>query len=319
MEAKYEIAHIVGENNEFLQALETACKISPTEASVLITGESGTGKELIAEAIHLNSQRRNAPFVKVNLAGISASLFESEMFGHVKGAFTDAKADRVGRFELAHGGTIFLDEIGDLDLNSQVKLLRVLQERRFERLGSSQTIDADFRLIAATNRDLEDMVSRAEFREDLYYRINLIRIKIPALRDRRDDIPRLINSYLNNLKSIYQRPHLRMQKAAMQKLAKINWPGNVRELKNLVERSVLINRSDQIELDEVMDLIDSSPKRRDTVALPDIGSMTLEEMERSMIEKALDFHEGNISKVARSLGLSRAALYRRLEKFGLEP
>ena len=218
LESSYDIDHIIGENDEFLQALETACKVSLTEASILITGESGTGKELIAESVHVNSKRRNGPFVKVNLAGISATLFESEMFGHVKGAFTDAKADRVGRFELAHSGTIFLDEIGDLDLNSQVKLLRVLQDRSFERLGSSQTINADFRLICATNRNLEEMVSRGEFREDLYYRINLIRIKIPALRDRPDDISRLIENYLDKLKTIYQRPQLKIDNKAGKKI-----------------------------------------------------------------------------------------------------
>ncbi|MCB0277951.1 MAG: sigma-54-dependent Fis family transcriptional regulator [Calditrichaeota bacterium] len=312
----YVIDHIVGEDPDFLKALETACRVSATDAPVLITGESGTGKELIAEAIHLNSERKNGPFIKVNLGGISSALFESEMFGHKKGAFTDAKADRVGRFEMADRGTIFLDEIGDLDLNSQVKLLRVLQDRSFEVLGSSHTKAVDFRVVCATNRNLAEMVSRAEFREDLFYRINLITVRLPALRERKKDIPLFIRFYLDNLKRIYRRTELSIDQKSVNYLTDLHWSGNIRELKNLVERTVLISNKDHLTVDDFNHTV-IPEKRKESGQLPAVGTMTLDEIELSMIEKALDFHDQNISKVAKSLGLSRAALYRRLEKYGI--
>ena len=215
-----------------------------TDASILIMGESGTGKELIAEAIHQNSLRANKPFIKVNLGGISTSLFESEMFGHVRGAFTDARFDRVGRFEMANKGTIFLDEIGDLDAGSQVKLLRVLQDRTYEVLGSSRTKTVDVRVVCATNRNLEEMVEQGTFREDLLYRINLITVKLPPLRERVNDIPLLVQFFIDNLKEIYNRPDLEVSKEALKWLQQLPLPGNIRQLKNLVERSVLISRKD---------------------------------------------------------------------------
>ena len=200
LDSLYNFQHIIGEDKRMLDLLETVGRVAATDASVLIMGESGTGKELIAEAIHQNSLRKNKPFIKVNLGGISTSLFESEMFGHVRGAFTDARTDRIGRFELANKGTIFLDEIGDLDAGSQVKLLRVLQDRTYEVLGSSRTKVVDVRVISATNRNLEEMVDKGSFREDLLYRINLITIHLPALRERPKDIPLLVNFFINNLK-----------------------------------------------------------------------------------------------------------------------
>lgn len=314
----YHFNKIIGVDPSLLSVLETVGRVSATDAPVLIMGESGTGKELIAEAIHENSPRRNAPFVKVNLGGISRDLFESEMFGHKRGAFTDAKHDRIGRFEMAHGGTIFLDEIGDLDLNSQVKLLRVLQDRSFEVLGSSKTKIVDVRIISATNRDLESMVASDEFREDLYYRINLITIKIPSLKERSVDIPLLVENFITKLKTIYRMDKLSVSKEALKWLKSLSWQGNIRELKNLVERTVLVAGKQVLEVEDFASQIQTIPRRKSGDSFPDVGTMTVDEMEKMMIEKALEYHQGNISKVAKSLGLSRSALYRRMEKYGIE-
>jgi len=294
-----------------------AGRVSGTDASVLLLGESGTGKELVAEAIHANSQRRQGPFIKVNLGGIHPTLFESEMFGHKRGSFTGAVQDRIGRFELAHTGTIFLDEIGELDAACQVKLLRVLQDRSFEVLGTSAPRSADFRLISATNRDLGQMVSSGHFREDLYYRINLITLRLPALRERRGDIPILVQSFVDNLKQLYGRPKVHVSSSAMNWMCTLPWPGNVRELRNLVERAGLVSAHDHLEIEDFKAHYQLSPRQAATVTIPEVGTITLEEMEKSMIQKALQFHQGNISKVAFSLGLSRGALYRRLENYGL--
>jgi DNA-binding NtrC family response regulator len=313
----FDFANIIGDDPEFLKILQTVGRICKTDASVLITGESGTGKEAIAQAIHENSRRKNNPFIKVNLGGISSTLFESEMFGHKKGAFTDAKTDRQGRFEAADKGTIFLDEIGDLDPNCQVKLLRILEDRKFEVLGSSKTQAVDVRIISATNRNLEKMVEDHQFREDLYYRINLITLSLPPLRKRPGDIPLLVEKYLNNIKKIYGREHLEVTHNAIDWLKKQPWPGNVRELKNLVERTVLVSGKDILETEDFSSQFYDSPQKGEQDGLPAVGSMTLEEIEESMIRKSLQFHEHNISKVAQSLGLSRGALYRRMEKYGI--
>jgi two-component system, NtrC family, response regulator len=313
----YNFENIIGTDKALLQVLNVAGRVSCTDASVLILGESGTGKELVAEAIHANSRRCNGPFIKVNLGGIHSSLFESEMFGHKKGAFTGAIQDRIGRFELAHNGTIFLDEIGDLDAGNQVKLLRVLQDRSFEALGASISRTADFRLISATNRDLGQMVSSGHFREDLYYRINLILLHLPALRERPEDIPLLVLSFVDNIRQLYERPNLRVNSAAINWLKTLPWPGNIRELKNLVERTALVTTHDTLEIGDFRAHYQLSPRQAETVTLPAVGTVTLEEMEKSMIHKAMQFHQRNVSKVARSLGLSRGALYRRLEKYGL--
>jgi two-component system, NtrC family, response regulator len=285
---------------------------------VLIMGESGTGKELIAEALHQNSARAKKPFIKVNLGGISTSLFESEMFGHIRGAFTDARYDRTGRFEMASKGTIFLDEIGDLDFSSQVKLLRVLQDRTYEVLGSSRTKTLDVRIVCATNRNLEEMVSKNQFREDLLYRINLITVKLPALRERPNDIPLLVNHFLKNLSEIYNRP-LGISNDALSWLKALPLPGNIRQLKNLVERTVLTNPAEILQLIDFQAQYTPSTSRANGAAatLPEVGVMTLEEMEVQMIKRAMDFHKGKVSRVAKSLGLTRSALYRRLEKFDI--
>ncbi len=316
---QYDFENIIGADESLLSVLRTAGRVGATDASVLIVGESGTGKELIAEAIHANSARRNGPFVKVNLGGIPPTLFESEMFGHRKGAFTDAKHDRIGRFELSDSGTIFLDEIGDVDPSAQVKLLRVLQDRSFEVLGTSLTRQVDFRLVCATNRDLSDMVTNKTFREDLYYRINLVTLSLPPLRQRPDDIPLLANQFVENLRVIYRRSDLTVSDPALDWLKYHSWPGNVRELKNLVERTVLVTGHDVLEIEDFQRQLQPATKHSGSMELPAVGTVTIDEMEETMIRKALAFHGNNMSRVARSLGLSRGSLYRRLEKYGISP
>jgi two-component system NtrC family response regulator len=317
LDRRYNFEKIIGNSAEILKILSTVGRVSQTDAAVLLIGESGTGKELIAEALHMNSSRRDQNFVKVNLGGIPATLFETEMFGHKKGAFTDAKSDRIGRFEIANHGTIFLDEIGDLPLNNQVKLLRVLQEGSFEKLGSPETQTTDVRLISATNHDLHKLVENKQFREDLFYRINLITLQLPPLRERPEDIPLLVNHFINNLKMIYRRPKLSIAENAIHWLQTLPWVGNIRELKNLIERVVVMSPSAKIGIGDFRKHIQIFPQKSEADNLPPIGSMTLEDIEKNMIVKAFEFHDNNISKVARTLGLSRAALYRRLEKYHL--
>ena len=307
-------SQIIGQDPGLLEILDLAKRISQTDASVLIEGESGTGKELIAEAIHYESKRSNGPFVKVNLGGISASLFESELFGHKKGAFTDAIADRQGRFAKADKGTIFLDEIGEMDLNSQVKLLRVLQEKSFEVLGSSQTIHTDFRVVCATNKPLEDLVSKNLFREDLFYRINLIHLKIPPLRKRKGDIRLLVSFFLQNMRNIYDRPNLQIADEALEWLDQQAFPGNIRQLKNVVERAVLLSTKDLL---NPQDFHSHYSGGQQTDSLPPVGTLSLEEMEIQMIKRAMAHHQNQISLAAKSLGITRHALYRRLQKYKL--
>ena len=315
LDSQYNFQHIIGEDPKMLDILETIGRVASTDASVLVMGESGTGKELIAEAIHQNSLRRNKPFIKVNLGGISTSLFESEMFGHIRGAFTDARFDRMGRFEMANKGTIFLDEIGELDAGSQVKLLRVLQDRTYEVLGSSRTKTVDVRVVCATNKNLNEMVARHSFREDLLYRINLITVYLPALRDRPKDIPLLVNFFINNLKEIYNRPKLSVSANAIKWLQTLPLPGNIRQLKNLVERSILISRKDVLDIEDFRSQLELSPVKKGNLQMPGVGVVTLEEMEVEMIKRALEFHHNKIARAAKSLGLTRSALYRRLEKY----
>ena len=310
--------HIIGEAPNLLGVLQTAKSVAATKASVLIRGESGTGKELVAEAIHHESLRRDKPFVKVNLGGISESLFESEMFGHKRGAFTGADYDRKGRFETADTGTIFLDEIGDLAPGSQVKLLRVLQEGTYEVLGSSQARKTDVRIISATNKNLEEMVAKGQFREDLYYRINLITLRLPSLRERPTDIPLLVSHFVRNLAQIYDKEDLYVSKEARAWLQTQDFPGNIRQLKNITERTVLISNKSVLEIKDFQTQMQAaSPSSVQGAALPKPGEMSLEEMERQMIEKALLFHNYQISETARSLGITRSSLYRRMEKYGL--
>lgn len=310
-------SHIIGRSQGLTDVLNTIARIAKTNAPVLITGESGTGKELIAEAIHINSPRAKHPFVKVNLGGISQSLFESEMFGHKKGAFTDATSDRTGRFELADKGTIFLDEIGDLDLSCQVKLLRVLQDQTFEMLGDSRTRKTNIRVVSATNADLHDMVVRHTFREDLFYRINLITVHLPALRERRDDIPLLARHFADKQAEQNGLPKVEFSPDAINFLTRLPYPGNIRELKNLVERTMLISGKERLDASDFEGQYQRRNEPAKAISTP-LSGLTLDEMERRSILQALEHHKGNLSKVAMTLGISRAALYRRLEKYNIK-
>jgi DNA-binding NtrC family response regulator len=322
LDRRLDFRGMIGAEPRFLKLLELIGRVAPTDASVLITGESGTGKELVAEAIHRNSRRREGPFVKVNLGGISSTLFESEMFGHVKGAFTDARADRKGRFELADRGSIFLDEIGEVDPSSQVKLLRVLQDRSYEVLGSSTARTVDVRVVSATNRDLGEMVAQGQFREDLLYRLNLIALRLPALRERRGDIPLLACHFLDLSARTYRRAPIALTDRAFGWLQDQPWPGNIRQLKQTLERAVLVVDGDRLDAADLVALsgLDERDGARGAggTPLPSPGTMTLDEMEKAMIVKCLRHYEGNVTRVAEALGLSRAALYRRFEKYGLE-
>ena len=307
---------IIGKSPLLERVLQTVSRIASTHAPVLITGESGTGKELIAEAIHENSERKDRPFIKVNLGGISLSLFESEMFGHKKGAFTDAHYDRKGRFELADGGSIFLDEIGDLDMVSQMKLLRVLQDHTFESLGDSRPKQVDTRIICATNRNLPQMVQQGEFREDLFYRINLITVQMPALRERREDIPLLVEYFARQQARQNGLEPVEISAEAMEYLSRLPYPGNVRELKNFVERTILVSQQPHLtEVDFKNQYVEIAAK----TGVHDTSVHSLEEIEKQMILRALELYGGNLSKVATALGLSRQAVYRRLEKYAIRP
>jgi DNA-binding NtrC family response regulator len=315
LDGRFDFSMIVGRDPKLVRVLELIGRIAPTDASVLITGPSGTGKELVAEAIHRNSRRRGGPFVKVNLGGISSTLFESEMFGHVRGAFTDARENRKGRFEVSDGGTIFLDEIGEIDLSAQVKLLRVLQDRSFEVLGSSRSRSVDVRVVSATNQTLPDLVREGRFREDLLYRLNLITIELPPLVERRGDIPLLVDHFVRAFGRSYGRPALRVGKEAAEWLRGQRWPGNIRQLRQVIERAVLVSSGDELQLRDFVALADGG-EERGSLKLPEVGSMTLDEMERAMISKCMAHYDGNVTRVAEALGLSRPALYRRLEKYG---
>ena len=306
---------IVGRSKAITDVLSTIERIAKTNASVLITGESGTGKELIAETIHRNSCRARNSFVKVNLGGISHTLFESEMFGHKKGAFTDATSDRVGRFELADKGTIFLDELGELDLACQVKLLRVLQEQTFEVLGDSRPRKVDIRVVCATNADLTKMVAERTFREDLYYRINLITLHLPPLRERREDIPLLVRHFASLATESNNMPKIDITDEAMEYLRRQPFPGNVRELKNLVERAILMSGKSVLTAQDFQLANNISPASFKPIPTT---AMTLDEAERVRIVEAMEKYDGNMTQVAASLGISRQALYRRLEKYGLK-
>lgn len=309
---------VIGQSPEFLEILQLVRHIAPTDASILITGESGTGKEVIAEMVHSLSKRSKEAFIKVNLGGISTSLFESEMFGHKKGAFTDAQSDREGRFAKAHKGTIFLDEIGDLPLPAQVKLLRVLQEKTYEVLGSSETKKTDVRIISATNKDLAAMVRDHTFREDLLYRINLITIHMPALRERREDIRPLTDHFIRQVCTIYNMEIPLIGPATYDWLKQQDYPGNIRQLRNMVERTVLIHmHKPELTVDDFVKVAGSGRSPGADIMLPEVGQMSLEEMERQMIYKALEFHQHSISKTARALSLTRSALYRRLAKYDI--
>ncbi|HEX4784489.1 MAG TPA: sigma-54 dependent transcriptional regulator [Candidatus Sulfotelmatobacter sp.] len=290
--------------------LETIARVGPSDANVLITGEHGTGKEIVAQTLHALSARSARALVAVNTGAIPDGVFESELFGHVKGAFTDARTDRIGRFELADGGTIFLDEIGNVPLRQQAKLLRVLESGEIERVGSSRSRRVNVRVLSATNSDLSAACASGQFREDLLFRLNTVEIHLPALRERREDIPTLAAHFLARYSVRYRRPVQGFDPAALQALMQYAWPGNVRELEHTVERAVLMCRTSEI---QPADLALSS-QRTSTQGLEDLS---LEAVEAMLVRKALQRYQGNVSQAAEALGLSRGALYRRMEKYGV--
>lgn len=306
---------IIGKSAEMQKIFQMVRRVADSKASVLITGESGVGKELIANAIHNLSSRKNNPLIKVHCAALSENLLESELFGHEKGAFTGAVARKRGRFELAHSGTIFLDEIGEIDQNVQIKILRVLQDKRFERVGGEDTVEVDVRLVTATNRDLEKEIAEGRFREDLYYRLNVVHIHVPPLRERKDDIPLLVQSFLKEFAKENGKDITAIDACARSALYKFDWPGNIRQLRNCIESAVVMCTGNTITLDDLPPGI--APKdSKDTIQIP--SGTTLSEAERIIIQQSLADNRGNKSKTAEILGIGRKTLHRKLEEYGME-
>jgi len=311
-ESSSELPQIVAESPVMKSVLNLVNRIGPADANVLITGENGTGKEVITRLLHSISSRRSKPLISLNAGALAEGVFESELFGHVRGAFTDAKADRVGRFELADGGTLFLDEIGNVPLNLQPKLLRVLETGEFERVGSSKTQKVNVRLLSATNADLNAEVAQGRFRQDLLFRLNTVEIRLPPLRDRIEDIPVLAEHFLKLHRERYRRPIMGFTPEALDALRQHLWPGNVRELDHVIERAVLMSPGQIVTAFDLA--LEATPDARLSARLEE---MSLEDAERLLIKKALARFEGNANRAAEALGLSRSALYRRLQKYGL--
>lgn len=321
LDRKFGMENMIGESAAMQAVFETIQQVAPTRATVLIQGESGTGKELVAHALHRLSPRTKQSFVAVHCAALSETLLESELFGHERGAFTGATETRKGRFELADGGSLFLDEIGEIEPSTQVKILRVLEERKFERVGGNQTIEVDTRLIVATNKDLKAMVEAGEFREDLYFRLNVVQLRLPALRERKGDIPLLLQHYLAQFSEENGKPLDGYTPEAMEALGAYRWPGNIRELRNLVERMVVLSRGERITLRDVptevkegtgLNLPGRGGKGSDSVA-----GLTMQEAEKKMIEQALCDTKGNRTRAAEQLGISRRTLHRKLNEYNL--
>lgn len=301
--------HFLGSSPKMTEVFKTIQKVAPTDANILITGENGTGKELLAREIHRNSQRKNELFVGVDLGALNENLFESEMFGHKKGAFTDAQSDRIGRFEAASKGSLFLDEIGNLPLNLQAKLLRVLQNREIQALGSEKTVKIDIRLICASNQNLEDLVSQQLFREDLLYRINTIIIEMPPLREREDDIMQIATHYLQIFSKKYTKGKLKISKEGLDALYNHQWPGNIRELKHCIEKTVILSENS---------ILGPGDFRLGNIETnKQLDSNKLSEVEKHTVKKVLDKHKGNLTKTAKELEISRTTLYLKIDKHGL--
>jgi DNA-binding NtrC family response regulator len=304
-------ADIIGESPAIKRIHEMIERVAPTDADVLILGENGTGKELVARALHRRSNRKSNAFISVDLGAITETLFESELFGHVKGAFTDARQDKAGRFEIAAGGTIFLDEVGNLTLPLQAKLLTVLQQRVIQPVGSSKAIAVDVRLISATNLSLHEMTAEKKFRQDLLYRLNTVEIRIPSLRERSEDIPLLADHFLQVYGKKYKRPGMKIDKAVLIRMKKYDWPGNIRELQHAIERAVILNEDKIIRNAELVVGSNSLYRKNE------LTEFTMEEMEKQFILQTLDRHRGNVSHAALALGMTRTALYRRMKKHHL--
>jgi DNA-binding NtrC family response regulator len=314
LERRSGFASIIGKSAEMKQVFEMVRQVAPSRSSVLITGESGSGKEMIAEALHYNSPRKEKPFIKLHCAALTETLLESELFGHEKGAFTGAIARKRGRFELAHMGTLFLDEIGEINQNVQIKLLRVLEEKRFERVGGEDTVEVDVRLIAATNRDLKDAIAKGVFREDLYYRLNVVNIHIPPLRERKEDIPLLVATFLKEFSQENAKPIDGIDSKARLALYSYSWPGNVRQLRNSIESAVVLSKGSTITLDDLPPNL-RGESGGDSLRLP-LGG-TLADMEKEVIRSTLAREGGNKSRTAEILGIGRKTLHRKIEEYGL--
>ena len=315
--SRFDFSNIIGRSRTMKELLETVAMVAPSEATVLILGESGTGMELIANAIHQNSPRSSYPFIKVNCAALPETLLESELFGHEKGAFTGAVNRRQGRFHLAHKGSILLDEIAEMSMATQSKILRVLQEREFEPIGSSETFKVDTRIITATNKNLEEEVRANRFREDLYYRINVVNLIVPSLRDRREDIPLLVNFFLKRYAKKNHRNLKGFTPKAMDLLMRYDWPGNIRELENVVERSVIMVRGDFITPDEFPGVLKSLDPEYEQISAEMLSGKSLKEMEKAMIMRTLQETDGNRTRAAEILGISRRTLQLKLKEYGV--
>ncbi len=326
IEGRYNFENIVGQSQAICRVLEMAGQVAKSDTTVLITGESGTGKELVSRAIHFNSNRASAPFLAVNCAAIPPSLLEAELFGFEKGAFTGAVRQKKGRFELASGGTIFLDEISDMPLDIQAGLLRVIEEQEFERLGGTRTIKVNVRVIAATNKDLASLVAKGLFREDLYHRINVFPIHLPPLRERREDIPLLVRHFIKEIGNSLGKKPVRLTESALNALMEPTWPGNVRELRNIIERAMILCKGSAIARNHLIFNEPVSARRMDRIDLEELCSMaldqtdfSLEQLEERLLKLAMERAGYNVSGAARLLGMTRATLRYRLEKFGLTP
>ena len=313
--------NIIGRSTAMVKLLETVAQVAPSEATVLITGDSGTGKELIAGAIHFNSPRKDGSFVKVNCAAITETLLESDLFGHEKGAFTGAHRLKEGRFRQADGGSLFLDEVSEMSLGMQVKLLRALQEREITRVGGEEVIKVDVRVIAATNKDLIQEIESERFREDLYYRLNVVTLNVPPLKERKEDIPLLAQHYLNMFAEKNRKQIKGFTPQAMDQLLKYDWPGNVRELMNAVERAVVLSRSEYLDEQDlplvIKDALSDEQKSPSRHAVP--ADLPLEDVEKATILKTLESADGNKSEAARRLGITRKTLHKKLKKYGMMP
>ena len=315
LEGVHSFDKMIGKSAEMQKVFDLVQKVAPSKASVLITGESGVGKELVADAIHNLSPRKNNSFIKVHCAALTETLLESELFGHEKGAYTGADTLVKGRFELAHGGTIFLDEIGEINQSVQIKILRVLQEKKFERVGGTQTIEVDVRIVAATNRNLEEEVKAGRFREDLYYRLNVIHIEVPPLRERKDDIPLLITSFLDRFAKENHKDITGIDSRARAAMYKYDWPGNIRQLQNCMESAVVMCSGKEITLDDLPPTISQSTAEA-VINVP-VG-ITMDEAEKMIIQQNLAANKGNKSKTADVLGIGRKTLHRKLSEYGME-
>ncbi len=318
LDRHYGFEGIVGNSKALLRVLDQAARVAQRDATVLILGETGTGKELVARAIHHNSRRSSRPFMPINCGAIPADLVESELFGYARGAFTGALTSKSGRIESADGGTLFLDEVGELPLNTQVKLLRVLQEGEIAKLGESTPVKVDVRVIAATHRDLSAMVEDGGFREDLYYRLAVVPLKVPPLRERREDIPGLIEALLQRIRKRHSLPEIRLSPNVQQRLISYSWPGNVRQLENILERLLVLSSGDLITIDDLPEEL-ISPSATSAALWPNLPEegLSLEEIERELISRALDKFKGNQTQAARYLDISRRTLIYRMEKHGL--